>query len=42
MWYILADKLILAQMLTMPTIQPTDLTELRRKEDQGVDASVVH
>jgi hypothetical protein len=26
----------------MPTIQPTDHKELRRKEDWGVDASVLH
>ena len=26
----------------MPRIQPTDHMELRRKEDQGVDASVLH
>jgi len=30
------------QKRTMPMIQPTDHMELRKKEDQGVDASVLH
>jgi hypothetical protein len=41
-WYVLTDKWILAQKLTMPTIQFTDHMEFRRKEDQGVDASILH
>jgi hypothetical protein len=41
-WYVLTDKWILAQKLTVPRIQPTYHMELRRKEDQVVDASVLH
>jgi hypothetical protein len=33
---------MLVQKLTMPMIQLTEHMELRRKEDQGVDASVLH
>jgi len=40
--YVLTDKFILAQKLTMLIVQPTDYMELRRKHDQGVDASVLH
>jgi hypothetical protein len=35
------NKWILTQNFTMPMIQPTDYMECRRKEDQGVDASVL-
>jgi hypothetical protein len=41
-WYVLTDKCILAQKLTVPMTQPTDQMELKRKEDQGVNSSVVH
>jgi hypothetical protein len=40
--YVLPNKWILAQKLTIPTIQPTDHRELRRMEDQNVDTSVLH
>ena len=40
--YVFNDKWILVQKLIMPMIQPTDHIELRKKEDQGVDASVLH
>jgi hypothetical protein len=40
MWYVLTDKWILAQKLTMPIIQTTDYMELRWKENQGMDASI--
>jgi hypothetical protein len=36
------DKWVLVQTLTMPRIQPTDHMELRRKEDQDMDASPMH
>jgi hypothetical protein len=41
-WNVLTDKWILAQKLRMPMIQPADHMELRRKEDQSVDVSVLH
>ena len=41
-WYVLTDKCILAPKLTMPMIQPTGHMELRRMEDQGVNASIIH
>jgi hypothetical protein len=40
-WYALTDKWILALKLRIPTIQPTNHTELK-KEDQRVDASILH
>ena len=36
------NKWILTQKLIMSMIQPTDHMEHRRKEDQGVDTSVLH
>jgi hypothetical protein len=45
-WYVLTNKWLLAQKLTIPMIQRTDHMEHRRKEDfwvdQGVEASVLH
>ena len=41
-WCVLTEKWILAQKLTIPMIQPTDFMELRRKEYEGVDVSVLH
>jgi hypothetical protein len=41
-WFVLTDKWILVQNLTMPVIQPTDHLELSRKKKQGVDASALH
>jgi hypothetical protein len=41
-WYVLTDKWILTQKLTMQMVQPTDNMEHRRKKDKGVDASVLH
>jgi hypothetical protein len=41
-FFVLTDKWILAQKLTVPTIQSTDHMKLRRKEDQGVNVSVIH
>jgi hypothetical protein len=35
------DKWMLAQKLIVPRLQPTDHMELRWKEDQVVDASVL-
>jgi hypothetical protein len=31
-----------AQKLKIPTIQPTNNMELRKKEDQSMDASILH
>ena len=33
---------MLAQMLRIPTIQPTNHMELKKKEDQSVDVSILH
>ena len=33
---------MLAQMLRIPTIQPTNHMELKKKKDQSVDAAVLH
>jgi hypothetical protein len=41
-WYVITDKWILVQKLIMPRMQCTEHVELRSKEDQGVDASVLH
>jgi len=41
-WYVLTNKWILAQKLTMHMIQPTDHMEHRSKQDHVVDASVLH
>jgi len=40
-WYALTGKWILAQKLGLPKIQSTDHMELKKKEDQSVDASVL-
>lgn len=40
--FVLTEKRILSKKLTIAMIKPTDHMELRRKEDQGVDASVLH
>jgi hypothetical protein len=40
--YVLTDKWILAQKLRIPIIQPTNHIDLRKKEDQSVDASILH
>jgi hypothetical protein len=40
--YVLTDKWILPQKLTVLITQPIDHTELKRKKDQGVDASGLH
>jgi len=41
-WYVVSNKWILTQKSTMLIIQPTENMERRRKEGQGVDASVMH
>jgi hypothetical protein len=41
-WYVFTDKWILAQKLRIPTIQPTNYMELKKKEDQSVCASILH
>jgi hypothetical protein len=41
-WYVLTDKWLLVQKLTMPMRQSTYHMELRRKKDQGVNASALH
>ena len=41
-WYVLTNKWILAQKLTMSMVQSTDHMKSRKKEDKGVDASVLH
>jgi hypothetical protein len=37
-WYILSDKWVLTLKLRLPTIQPKNL----KKEDQSMDASILH
>ena len=39
-WYVLTDKLILAQKLGIPKIQFIDHMKGKKKEDQNVDVSV--
>jgi hypothetical protein len=41
-WYVLKDKWILPQKLRLPTVQHTNHMELKKKEDQSVDASILH
>jgi hypothetical protein len=41
-WYVFTDKWIFAQKLTIPTMQPTNDMELKEKEDQNVDVSMLH
>ena len=40
-WYVLTDKWILGKRPGIPTIQLTDHTKLKKKENQSVDASVL-
>jgi hypothetical protein len=39
--YVLTDKWILAPKLRIPTMQLTDHVKLKKKEDEGVDASIL-
>jgi hypothetical protein len=40
-WYALTDKWIFGKKLRIPTLQLTYHMKLKKKEDQGVDASVI-
>ena len=39
---VITDKWILVQKHRVPMIQPTNYMELKKKEDQSVDASILH
>ena len=41
-WYVFTHKWIFALNFTMPVIQPSDTMDLRRKEDRGIAASILH
>ena len=39
-WYVFTDKWILAPNLKIPTIQPINHMELKKKEEQNVEVSI--
>jgi hypothetical protein len=40
-WYVLTDNWVLGKQLRIPMIKLTDHIELKKKEDQSVDASAI-
>jgi hypothetical protein len=42
MWYVLTEEWILPQNLRISKIQCTNHIELKKKESQSVDASILH